>query len=1752
MPPRPSLTSRLCPHACRAALCVSLATLLALFTHPCQAQVSTGWNQVSGTFDYADTDNWVGGVINGIWDSSLTVTGTQNITFASDVLISSGWRFGHTGNSTLTLRGTGADRTVTLGGDIIHAAGTSATVNIGSGSTNQALHVDLGGVTRRFEVSTGRTLGFVNVISNGGIIASGGTLNFSGANTYTGDTVILSGTFALNGSAGSAAGSDFLVRTTAGGSQTTLRFNSTTSGNTGTVRARSVSLNGAGRSDGAILSVSGNSNANSSDAIAEDLTIDGGYTIVSLSPNAARSAQLVAGEFVREQGSTVFMRGQNLGVNAAASLVADSSNILFTNAPSLSGSGAVGTSTVGILKGAYGGITTGSTIAGLLTYDAARGVRVLDAATEYTGSITNGQTQADNVLYARTSGSASQDITLTAALTTIQSLSFNLSGSGTNTGVTIAGDAGTVLRLSSGVIFASQQVGTAAATDAMTLSVPTLDLNGQEGVIITQTSGINQGNTPGALVISSVIANDGGKGVTFGGSGQTILTGAEANTYTGVTTLNSGILRLNKSVTNTGLSTDLVMNGGVLLKNSNAIADSASVTINGGTFWMDSTASSGNNGHTETLHHFTLNGGVFGNHGSNAVLNINGNATLNGSELGMNQGGDITVLGTTTLNGGVLKAREASSTSVFNGLVSLQDLVIHNLSTGAYTAMILNGHATNKGAQVTLHGDVTFHGEAGNSETVRIASSDGALANQGVLRLEGSRSFDVEDGAAEVDLAVEVTLTDATAAGGLTKTGAGTLAVYGDNTHSGPTEVQAGRLLVNNTSGSGTGLGSVVVQAGAALGGTGRVVAGSGHDLTFHGLLQVGDHAFATPAPGVLTLRGDLATFGADSITEFNLFSGSGDGLGNNVAGVDADLLLFGAGQGHVELVAGASLHLFADDSMTSWAAGDTWQLIDWSNAASVSGSFAFSSNVDSLLAGMGLAWDTSQLYNGGMISIAAVPEPSRALLAGVTLAALFFRRARPQIGMLSLRGGAGVALAATLFLGAPVFAQSPAEPPPAPVNLVTNGDFARDDDADGWPDTWGRAEGITWEKEETGRPFLRLTTQSPGKMLTAYREVALPAGTAGIEVAFRYRTADIKKGRQSWNDARAMFHFLNLDRQQVKPTPSPIVFSSKAAEWTDVSRRYLVPEGATALQMMPSLFQTDAGRLDFAEIRVSPLSSEALETLKKEEAEKAAQKALKEAQAAAKRRAQAAALLAKEGTLLTNGGFEKEGKQKGAPEGWGRGKGISWESDEATGNRHLKLASLEPDKTVLVYRECPIPEGTAALALEWKQRITGLKRGAKPWFDARILLEFKGADGRTLKSKPSAPYAQKDTEGWVSRRAEFLVPAEAVSVVVMPALFQVKAGSLELDDISLKPTDPEALRARQREREILAEKSRVPHEEPNPSKWPPAIRAQGNRLVTVEGGKEVWLQGLNVPSLEWSVRGEQVHKSVVVAVEDWKANVIRLPVKDDYWFGKDLDDGGKVYRAVVDQAITLAANRGAYVVLDLHRYRAPRKEYLDFWRDAASRYKNHPALIFDLMNEPHGVTWEVWRDGGFVEEKRKAGDEDAFLTPEEKLHNKHGFQSPGMQAMLDAVRSTGAKNMVLVGGLDYAYQLDGIVNGFGLKDESGQGIIYACHNYPWKRGWQNYLLDAAALHPILLGEVGADARKMDFMPHEVQEDAATWVPDMLGLIQKHRLNWTGWCFHPSASPRMLLDWNYTPTPFWGQPAKEALAGRKFEVSRLR
>jgi hypothetical protein len=328
------------------------------------------------------------------------------------------------------------------------------------------------------------------------------------------------------------------------------------------------------------------------------------------------------------------------------------------------------------------------------------------------------------------------------------------------------------------------------------------------------------------------------------------------------------------------------------------------------------------------------------------------------------------------------------------------------------------------------------------------------------------------------------------------------------------------------------------------------------------------------------------------------------------------------------------------------------------------------------------------------------------------------------------------------------------------------------------------------------------------------------------------------------------------------------------------------------------------------------------------------------------------------------------------------------------------------------------------------------------------------------------------------------------------------------------------------------------------PAADPPVLKVNKTHLVNPQG-KRVRLHGVNAASLEWSSDGEgHILETVKVALKDWRANVIRLPLSQDRWFGKapEQKDGGKAYRALVKKVVDACSESGCYVILDLHwsdagewgknigQHMMPDRNSLTFWKDVAAAYKNHPAVLFDLYNEPFRVSWDVWLKGGKVTERDRRRRRDL------------SYEAVGMQALLDAVRGTGARNVVIAGGLDWAYDMSGFVAGKRLADPKGNGVVYANHTYPNKGDtveiWVKKMEAAAKVVPVIVSEYGPlPGRRVD-------AKGEAWVRQTLQALKKHDWDWTAWDFHPSASPCLISDWKYTPTPRFGALVKDALAGK--------
>jgi fibronectin-binding autotransporter adhesin len=173
-------------------------------------------------------------------------------------------------------------------------------------------------------------------------------------------------------------------------------------------------------------------------------------------------------------------------------------------------------------------------------------------------------------------------------------------GAGAGTRLNVAGDVtltGTALQINtggSGVVGITGSVNTLASAipsylgvGAATAGVGTTGLgDGTIKVDLLNTKAFNiaDGVAGDDLIANAVLQNGAGTGgLTKNGAGTMVLSGTVGNTYTGPTTVNAGVLVLNKTAGQTAVPGSLAVNGSsrVVLRQSNQIAATAAVVMAG-------------------------------------------------------------------------------------------------------------------------------------------------------------------------------------------------------------------------------------------------------------------------------------------------------------------------------------------------------------------------------------------------------------------------------------------------------------------------------------------------------------------------------------------------------------------------------------------------------------------------------------------------------------------------------------------------------------------------------------------------------------------------------------------------------------------------------------------------------------------------------------------------------------------------------------------------------------------------------------------------------------------------------------------------------------------------------------------------------------------------------------------------------------------------------------------------------------------
>ena len=306
------------------------------------------------------------------------------------------------------------------------------------------------------------------------------------------------------------------------------------------------------------------------------------------------------------------------------------------------------------------------------------------------------------------------------------------------------------------------------------------------------------------------------------------------------------------------------------------------------------------------------------------------------------------------------------------------------------------------------------------------------------------------------------------------------------------------------------------------------------------------------------------------------------------------------------------------------------------------------------------------------------------------------------------------------------------------------------------------------------------------------------------------------------------------------------------------------------------------------------------------------------------------------------------------------------------------------------------------------------------------------------------------------------------------------------------------------------------------------ALHTEGNQLID-GSGHSIRLIGLNVPYMGWDDNSEsQVMNAIDISNDEWHGNAIRLPVIPKLWFGANKER----YRALADKVIEKMSVAGKYVILDNHSFYLPDDDDIAFWKDAALRYANHPNVIFEVFNEPAACTWQQYYEGGKLTYKGK----NDWGQEEEVIIN-----SCGIPKLLETIRSTGAKNICVLPGINWSFDLSycteenfrkyaesiaetenatdkktfvkEYTKKYFMKETTGNGIMFSTHPYPTKPSdWDIYLKDTALEYPILVGECGP-TEKADGFVRVLTDNDKSYLDNLTNYVDKYELNITPWAW---------------------------------------
>jgi hypothetical protein len=304
-----------------------------------------------------------------------------------------------------------------------------------------------------------------------------------------------------------------------------------------------------------------------------------------------------------------------------------------------------------------------------------------------------------------------------------------------------------------------------------------------------------------------------------------------------------------------------------------------------------------------------------------------------------------------------------------------------------------------------------------------------------------------------------------------------------------------------------------------------------------------------------------------------------------------------------------------------------------------------------------------------------------------------------------------------------------------------------------------------------------------------------------------------------------------------------------------------------------------------------------------------------------------------------------------------------------------------------------------------------------------------------------------------------------------------------------------------------------------------PALTVSGTQLV--DGSRApLRVAGVNRSGSEyacaqgWGLFDGPTDDASVSAITAWRVNTVRVPLNEDCWLGINGVSSayaGAAYQTAIRGYVNRLLAHGLDVILDLHwgapgtqlalgQEQAPDADHSPaFWSSVATAYKGVSGIAFDLFNEPHDISWSCWLNGCAM---------------------PGGWQATGEQQLINAVRSAGATQPVIVEGLNWGGDLSGW-SANTPHDPAGQ-LVAGWHIYNFSgcnttSCWDSTVAPVAQQVPVLATEIGEN------------DCGGSFLNTLLPWADSHRIGYVAWAWDTAScgsGPSLISDYAGTPTAY--------------------